>query len=181
MDITQLRRFKIFRRVGLFGIEPEHPETPGRMSAYVQEVFEKDPKTLLWITPQGQFTDVRANLNLRPGAAALAASQPDVSVFCVAVEYCFWQDQKPELFLRFRSCETQDRSTSGWFRVMRQVMQENLDALSALVIQRDPEAFNQPLGKGKAKTSRLYDWILRLRGQHGDIQTRQPSKERSHS
>lgn len=179
MDITQLRRFKIFRKVGLFGIDPEHPETPGVMDAYIRQVFTENPKTLLWITPQGQFTDVRSKLSLRPGAAALAASYPDVSVFCISVEYSFWQDQQPELFLRFRSCTTQDRSTSGWFRVMRQAMQENLDALATLVIQRDPDAFLQPLGKGQARTSRLYDWLLRFRGQHGEIETRQQTKERS--
>jgi 1-acyl-sn-glycerol-3-phosphate acyltransferase len=179
MEISQLRRFRIFRKVGLFGIDPDHPETPAKMDAYIQEVFRLNPKALLWITPQGQFTDVRDKIRLRPGAAALAARNPQASVFCVGMEYNFWQDQKPELFLRFQPCLTEDLSTSGWYRAMRRAMQENLDALSKLVVRRDASAFIQPLGQSRAKTSLLYDWLLRLRGQHGDIKIRQNSKEGS--
>ena len=58
-------------------------------------------------------------------------------------------------------------------------MQENLDALSKLVVRRDASAFIQPLGQSRAKTSLLYDWLLRLRGQHGDIKIRQNSKDGS--
>ncbi len=179
MDIVQLRRYRIFRKIGAFGIDPEHPQTPAKMNTYIEEVVAQHPNALLWITPQGQFTDVRDAVNLRPGAAALAAKHTKASVFCVGVEYNYWQDQKAELFLRFQTCNTDDRSTSGWFRAMRQAMSENLDTLSQLVIKRDPSNFLQPLGSGRSRTSRVYDLMLRLRGQEGEIQTRPSSQKRS--
>ena len=104
MDAAQLRRFFFFRRLGIFGIEPNSAESLQAMTGYVRGEFDRAPKTTLWITPQGEFADVRTPIRIRPGASVLAAQCSDrpLSVISLAIEYVYWTDRRPELMLAVR-------------------------------------------------------------------------------
>jgi len=191
MEATQLAKFGFFKRLGVFGIEPDAPGAIDAMTAHVSERFIQHPKTTLWLTPQGTFADVRTPIRLRPGAAAIAAralpldtaaaaaGEPHggLLVLSVAMEYAFWLDRKPELLLRAAriSAPTDEagvRPTTGaWNRAMTAVMHANAAALAALVVARDPAALRCVGGKGarNANNSRVWDWWLRLRGGSGRI------------
>lgn len=169
MEAEQLRKFSFFRKLGVFGINPDDPASLEAMTAYVRSRFEADPRTVLWITPQGQFADVREPIRLRPGAAAVAARSPSVTVVSVAVEYSFWSDRRPELFLRFARVGGKADSTAGWTREMTAVMQQNADALAGLVIARDYAPFSPIMDASRGRINPLYDLWLRLRGRKGDI------------
>lgn len=170
MDLAQLRRFGFFRGVGLFGVDPDNPASLEAMREYVLGYFAAEARPTLWITPQGRFEDVRQRVRLRPGAAALAAGAgPRVRVVAIAMEYAFWSDQKPELFLRAEPVVAERASTSAWHRALSEGMQANADALAALVMARDPGAFVHLSRGSAAKTNPMWDVILRLRGQSGSI------------
>jgi 1-acyl-sn-glycerol-3-phosphate acyltransferase len=176
IDREQLERFKFFRKLGFFGIDPEDPRSLEDMFEYVTASFQSTPQTWLWLTPQGQFTDVRKPVRIRPGAAKIAASTPDIDVMSLAIEYAFWQDSKPEVLVRFARIEPQQTTTSGWQRAMTEGMQANADALSRLVQDRDIKAFERILGSG-TRNAFIYDLYLRLRGRHGEIEARRESAE----
>lgn len=176
MEAAQLERFAFFRRLGVFGVDPDDAASLRSMGNYLEQAFAVEPRTTLWITPQGEFADVREEVRLRPGAAAIAARLNDVAVVCLAVEYGFWVDQRPEAFLRLEACPSPGAgaSTSAWLRAMTQSMRRNGEELARLVIARDPAAFEPVLGAAPqgepGRINPAYDLWLRLRGKGGAIQ-----------
>lgn len=174
MDYDQLKRFAFFKFCGIFGVDPHSAASLERMGAYVRERFQADPRTTLWITPQGEFADVRTPIRIRPGAAAIAARTPGIRVASVAIEYGFWVEQKPEVFLRAEPipAPSEQPSTADWQRALTAGMAANSQALARRVMARDPDAFTIILGKGVAQTSPLYDLYLRLTGRAGSIQAK---------
>jgi len=71
MDAEALGKYRVLRRVGVFGIEPG-PRGAARFLRVGLDLLA-DPATLLWITAEGAFTDPRRRpVCLRPGIAHLA-------------------------------------------------------------------------------------------------------------
>jgi hypothetical protein len=173
IDIEMLRKFGFFRKLGLFGIDPESPGSVRTMVDYVRERFQKDDRATLWITPQGRFADVRAPLEIRPGAAMIAARTQGVRVLSLAIEYPFWLDQKPEVCVRLAeiACAA-DSKTTDWQRAMAQGMRDNAHTLAELVIAREPSAFETLGAVQGARTNPVYDWWLRVRGKTGELRDR---------
>ncbi len=170
MDVIQLRKFNFFRKLGLFGIDPDSKASMRAMAQYVSQRFASDAFPTLWITPQGRFADVRSPLQIRPGAAAIASAHPGLHVLSVAVEYTFWLDQRPEIMLRVESVPEPPRpSTLAWQRTITSAMTHNQSALAQAVIARDPGAFTTLLGGGAARTNIAYDLWRRLRGSRTDV------------
>ncbi|MFM7051417.1 MAG: hypothetical protein ACKOYN_04685 [Planctomycetota bacterium] len=167
IDARELARFRIFRKVGLFGVDPDDPRTLDLMRAYVAQLAAKDPRIAFVLTPQGAFADVRDEVVPRPGAAALAAALAPDRAVSVAVEYGFWVDQKPEVFLRAEAIDCAEGGLLSWQRRIAQAMQANQRALGGLVRARDASAFAPlsprfaPKGGG---TNPVYDLWLRVTG-----------------
>ena len=179
MDAEQLERFRFMRKLGIFGIDPDDPASLDAMQSYVDQWFHAKERPAVWITPQGRFTDVREPIRLRPGAAALAAGHPEVKVLTVNAEYTFWQDQKPEIFVRFARCESERATTPGWHRALTETMRESQSRLAELVVQRDPRQFTSLIGGESARINPIYDWWLWLRGRSGGIEARRRSSAES--
>ncbi len=171
MEAAQLRRFSFFRKLGVFGINPDSPEAFEFMQTYLAEQLGSNPRSTLWITPQGQFTDVREPIRIRPGVAAIAAKLPHPApAISVAIEYAFWADQRPELLLRVAPIDPPaEPSTTGWTRAIRDAMQSNAGALAQLSIKRDPQLFETLDGGDTAKVHPLYDLYLKVTGRAGAI------------
>lgn len=178
MDAAQLARFGFFRKLGTFGLDPDDPASLRAMSAYLGRYFDEDAAPTLWITPQGRFADVRAPLKIRPGAAAIAASDPRTRAVCVALEFPFLLDAKPEVWVRACPIEPADEqeggrpSTTGWHRAIVRTMRENQAALAELVIARDPDAMTDIIGGSASNGNPLYDLYLRLTGRGGGLTDR---------
>lgn len=169
MDQTQLEKFRFFRHLGLFGIDPDESKNKTAMLEYVHREWARSPRTVLWITPQGRFADVRAELELRPGAAAIAARTPGVRVVSLSIEYSFWLDQRPEMFLRLAPVAGPEKpSMARWHRALKEGMAENAAALAELVIARNPWAFESLL-ESRAGINPAMNFLLRLRGKSPDI------------
>ncbi len=165
MDRSQLERFSIFRRVGVFGIDPDDPRSLAAMIRYVEGELAVDRRSVIFITPQGKFVDARSPIENRPGAATLASRVAEMRVVAVAVEYGFWIDARPEIFLRMREVSPPaERSTAHWHSSITQAMQENSVQLAASVISRDEGRFARIAGAGSAKINPIYDLWLRLTG-----------------
>ena len=171
MDAAELERFELFRRLGVFGIDPADPGARDRVINHAAAALRADAPATLWITPQGRFADVRAPIQLRPGAAAIAARVHPCRVVCIAVEYAFWLDNRPEIFVRAARCDQPAAAptTTSWHRAMHACMQGNAAALASLVIARDPAPFETLLGAGAATINPAVDLWLKLRGKAGPL------------
>lgn len=147
--------------------------------ARVDERFSSDALPALWITPQGRFSDAREPIRIRPGAAAVAAAHPGCRVAVANIEYAFWQDRRPEVFVACRAIAPPSGAssdgapgrvgTTAWHRAMRLAMQANADRLAEAVVARDPAAFDLLIGGGSTRIQPIYDLWLRLRGRGGEI------------
>ena len=173
MDIAQLRKLGIFRKVGTFGVDPDDPQSLDAMARFLADAFRAHDRPAFWINPQGRFEDVRTPIEVRPGAPRVAADASaagqDVRALSVALEYPFWLDPNPELLIRVEPVEPARTNTPGWLRAMRDAMRTNAAALAELAIARDPAPFENLLGGSGAKINPLYDLWLRLRGKQADL------------
>jgi len=174
MDAKQLARFGFFRKLGVFGVDPDDRRSAGAMVEYARERFAERPRTTLWITAQGRFTDPREAVTLRPGAAMVAARTPGVRVACLAVEYAFWQERKPGVFL---ACEEVGapvgdgaRSSGAWQRAMTAGLARVAGRLASAVIERDPVAFEHVGTARGGRVNPAFDLWQRLRGRGGAIE-----------
>ena len=171
IEAKQLSRFRFMRRLGLFGIDPDHPGALGAFVQHAAERFAAEPNTVLGLTPQGSFTDVRTPVRIRPGAGAVAARLDGVRVATVSCEYVFWADRKPDLLIHAHACPTPDRvTTAGWTRALTDSMEHGRRTLASLSIARDTSEFEPLFGQAGASVHPVYDLLLRLRGTRAEIE-----------
>lgn len=169
MDRVELERFAILRRVGIFGVDPDDPATLPAMVEYLEAERARLGPFVFIVTPQGSFADPRDPVRLRPGAAAAIARLGIRRVVAVAIEYAFWADRKPEVFLRIEAVEPPESPTRvRWHRALEDSMRHNGEALATLVRGRDPRAFEMLIG-GAARVHPVYDLWLRLTGRGNAI------------
>ncbi|RRA47911.1 lysophospholipid acyltransferase family protein [Acidipila sp. EB88] len=96
MDARAFSRYGIFRKLGLFPVEQDTPRGAAQFLRGAARIFA-DPGAVLWLTPQGHFTDTRARpIQFRAGLDALLRRTPDVTVLPLALEYTFWDERLPE-------------------------------------------------------------------------------------
>lgn len=172
MDATQLVKFPILRKIGIFGIHPDDPASMNAMGDFVAQRFQELPRPTLMLTPQGQFADLRAPLVIRPGTAALAARFTTCRVLSVSIEYTFWLDKKPEVLLRVQEVPRPEQpSTTSWHRAITQTMEANAASLAQRVMARDPAPFTTLSGGSSSGTSPFYNMWNRLRGRSTSLTT----------
>ena len=190
MEAEQLMKFAFFRKLGIFGIDPDAPGAIDAMGAHVLGRFTARPNTAFWLTPQGEFTDVRAPIRLRPGAAAVAAKLDGFTASgaqgcrCVAVasELVFWTDLRPEMLLHAVELAAPAAgqgpgSTLDWTRRMTTGLQDACTQLTGLAMARDPNAFDVLLGAGDGRINPLYNLYLTLTGRSAAINAKRRTRK----
>ncbi len=148
IDADALEAYAIFKRVGLFGVDPDPLKGAAQFLRVSARIVE-DPATSLWVTPQGRFSDVRERpLGFRPGLGRLASRHPQAVFLPLAIEYGFWEEPKPEAFVSFgapvRGADLGDDPNTA----LEARLAETLDTLSTAVAARDPAPFATLLDGG---------------------------------
>lgn len=166
MDETALKKYRIFEKLGFFGIDPTSVRGAARFLRTSEVILAESPRTL-WVTAQGQFADVRQRpLNLRPGIGHVALRSPHAVIAPLAYEYCFWNERTPEALIRFgptiRIADHPNRSAEEWTAVIEEAMTSNLDTLNQETMTRDPNRFTTLLG-GNVGVGGIYDLWRRTR------------------
>lgn len=170
IEMPMFDRFRFMRKLGLFGIDPAHPEALRAMVSYIRAECNHEPRTAVFITPQGALTDPREPILVRPGIASLATALPSARVLCVLAELTFWHDKRPELMLLVRPCPAPETpTTAAWTRAVRAEMQSGADELARLAIARDEAAFVPMLAPKGSAVNPAYDLWQRLRGRSARI------------
>jgi 1-acyl-sn-glycerol-3-phosphate acyltransferase len=172
MDATALDKYKFLSRLGFFGVEQNSLAGARRFLDIGRQIANR-PGTVLWITAQGRFSDVRERpLKLAPGLAHLLKNSPDVIVFPMAVEFPYAEERKPEALVRFGLClASAHASTKNMTAVLERELTHTMDELANSAIHRDYRGFETILS-GKSGVGGVYDvWRslkTRLRGQKFD-------------
>jgi 1-acyl-sn-glycerol-3-phosphate acyltransferase len=172
IDIDALARYRFMSRIGLFGIEPSSRRGAARFLKTGLRILD-NPQAMLWITPEGRFTDVRARpVRLRPGLAHLARRAPRVLLVPLALEYVFWEERTPEALCRFGhpidAGSDLGHSIDTGSALLQHRLEETMEALALAAIARDPDRFSVLL-RGRAGVGGVYDrwrWLrARLRNE----------------
>lgn len=167
MDSAALEKYGFLTKLGVFGVEQ------GTRAGAVQflrmgESILRRPDAVLWITPEGKFTDPRQRpVELRPGLSHLIKRVGAVTAIPLAVEYTFWNERLPEILVRFGDAVDftgSDRSkpvTEITERLNRK-LESTLDELESLALERDPSLFHTLL-LGRSGIGGIYDSWRRLK------------------
>ncbi|WP_336488890.1 lysophospholipid acyltransferase family protein [Methylobacterium nigriterrae] len=159
-DAAMLERYRIFRRIGAFGVDLDTARGAAQFLAASRKILAR-PDRMIWITAQGRFADVRARpLGLRPGVARLPEIAPDALFLPLALEYAFWDERGAEAFAAF-GAPIPGRDLLALSRSERLARLESeltgtLDRLGADVIAREPGRF-EPLLSGRKGIGGVYD------------------------
>jgi 1-acyl-sn-glycerol-3-phosphate acyltransferase len=161
-----LAQYRFLERLGFFGIEV------GTMRGYLaflrrSQSILSHPKSVFWITAQGEFVDPRARpIRLKKGIGHLAHRLPTGTIIPMAIEYPFWNDRCPEALVRFGAPNTvspgTQRSPAAWTARIEHALQETQDRLGEESRRRDPAAFTTILG-GSSGVGGIYDLWRRVR------------------
>ncbi len=171
MEAAALRRYSFFRRIGMFPVDTQSSRAAAAFLRTAEGILSR-PNTTLWMTPEGQFTDVRQRpVVWRPGLAALVARLPHCTVIPIALEYTFWDERLPEALaligtpLHIADGARFDRD--HWQSILTAAMTQAQNELATLAIARSPDNFTTML-RGRSGIAFIYDaWSrmsARLRG-----------------
>jgi 1-acyl-sn-glycerol-3-phosphate acyltransferase len=166
MDAAALERHRFFKRLGMFGVDPDSRRGAAAFLRNGLAVLER-PRSNLWVTAEGQFRDARQRpIRLKPGLAHLALRARGVLLVPLALEYTFWNERHPEALLRFGEPIGVDAEPEAdlesWTRRLEQGLESTMDLLSRDARSRDPQRFESLLS-GNAGVGGVYDAWRRLR------------------
>jgi 1-acyl-sn-glycerol-3-phosphate acyltransferase len=174
IDAAMLERYKMFCRLGFFGVEQRSRRGASQFLRTSETVLQS-PRHLLAITPQGRFSDVRERpIHFEPGLGHLATRVERALFVPFVVEYVFWEERLPEILVRFgepvevRREHAASFEPAEWTKLFEEKLASAQDALAGESQRRNPEDFEIML-KGGAGQGGIYDWWrefkARLRGE----------------
>jgi 1-acyl-sn-glycerol-3-phosphate acyltransferase len=181
MDEAALKHYGFLRKLGFFPVENGTRRGAAQFIHAAHQILST-PNSVLWISPEGRFTDMRTRpAHFRPGLATLVARVGACTLVPLAIEYTFWDERLPEILV---SCgqpvevtDGEQHSVEEWNDRLEAALAATQDELAALAKLRDPARFETILS-GRVGTSGVYEAWKRLvalltgrvyEGSHGNI------------
>jgi 1-acyl-sn-glycerol-3-phosphate acyltransferase len=177
IDSAALERYRFFKRLGFFGIEPQ-TQRGARTFLRTSHALLTSPRNALWLTPQGRFMDVRKRpLRLQAGIGALAAREPATIFLPLAIEYAFWTEPRPEILVAFGDPflpgDEPALSAAEWTLTFTEALESVQDELATGSCRRDLSEW-VTLNRGEPGVSGVYDgwrWLqARISGERFERQ-----------
>ena len=168
IDAAMLANYKMFGWLGFFGVERGLQAASSRRGAIQflrnAENILRDDLSLLVITPQGRFADVRERpVRFEAGLGHLATRVERAMFLPMATEFVFWEERLPEILVRFgepvevRAEHAAAFDAKYWTTLFEQKMAATQDALAAAAQRRNPDEFQIVLRCGAGQGG-VYDW-----------------------
>lgn len=142
IDAEALEGYKFMKKIGLYGVTHGNAGAMRRFLRTSKAVLENSRKSILWITPQGRFTDQRERpASFQPGLGAVLSRNfhPEkVTVIPAAFEYTFGEEKKPEIMINFGPPLTppDKNDSTSWTKACEDALGETQDQLARSVISR---------------------------------------------
>lgn len=164
IDHTALKKYPVFQKLGFYGVDLNSLAGAKQFLAITRELL-KHATTAIWITPSGQFADVRTRSSFQPGLGHVAATAAGVTLLPIAIEYTFWEERTPEALIEFGHpirTASGNKSKQDWQAELECRLAETQERLTAKAISRDSSQFEILLG-GSAGVGGWYDIARRTR------------------
>lgn len=179
MDAEALKKYAFMQRIGIFGVEQGSARGAARFLQVSRGLLSR-PGKAVWMTPQGEFADVRKRpLKLQPGLAHIARDCGAI-VQPIAFELTFWNEARPEILVSFGDqIDTLGKgyAVAEWNLRLAQALTVAQDDLADAAMSRDPAAFTTFID-GSTGVNFIYDGWRYLKAMvkgekfsaaHGDI------------
>jgi 1-acyl-sn-glycerol-3-phosphate acyltransferase len=166
IDAAALRRYGFFNWLGFYPVEPR--STRGARSFLkTSRAILASEHNMIWLTPQGRFSDVRERpVRLQRGIGVLASQIKEAVFVPLVIEYAFWTEPRPEVLLSFGEATTPKdeltRSAREWTEFFGDSLGATQDKLAAGSCRRDPAEWIV-LDRGASGVTAMYDAWRRLR------------------
>jgi 1-acyl-sn-glycerol-3-phosphate acyltransferase len=181
MEAGALKHYGFLRKMGIFPVEIGTPRGAAQFLRTAKQITSTQG-AVLWLTPEGRFTDPRTRPAVfRAGLATLAERIGPCTLVPLATEYTFWDERLPEILLCFgqpiRVDGVRQQSTSEWNECLESALAATQDELAVLSKLRDPAHFETLLSGGEGISGIYEGWkrFLSLvtgrayHGSHGSI------------
>jgi 1-acyl-sn-glycerol-3-phosphate acyltransferase len=98
IDENQLNPYPYLKKIGLFSVDMKNPQKAafGLRSALK---LISNPKSLLWIFPQGGYRDASLPIKFEQGISWLLEKKPHLTILPVSIMYGFFRTPKPEVMI----------------------------------------------------------------------------------
>ena len=167
MDAAALEKYGILKKVGIFPVEMDSARGAVQFLRIGEAVLNDGG--VLWVTPQGRFSDPRERpLKFKAGMAALAARVATARGSCtllpLAIEYPFWNERLPETLLYLAEplkVEAGDVVEQIQMRALNS-LQEAMAEMERLALSRSADGFELLQG-GSLGTGGFYALGQRLK------------------
>jgi len=173
IDADALENYRIMSQLGFYGVRLERFDGASDFLSVTKTILEAKRVTI-WITPEGQFSDVRDHSqSLMPGLSHLASKFPNVKFVPVAFEYAFWNESRPQIFARIGApiSSPTPLSKSDWNRLLTERLRQTQCDLAESVKTRNPAEFEYLIASRPVRLS-WYDygrsWSAWLKGKSFD-------------
>ncbi len=141
IDDRMLKRYRLFKRLGFFGIKADSASGALAFIRRVDSILNSS-KNMLWLTPQGRFADARERApRFRSGIGAIASRLTAAKFLPLAIEYTFWTEPKCEILVSFGepivTTSVPERSPNEWTRVLAQALEKAQDDVARAAERRE--------------------------------------------
>jgi 1-acyl-sn-glycerol-3-phosphate acyltransferase len=162
IDAAMLERYKFFCKLGFFGVEQRSRRGAIQFLRNAENILS-EPDSLLAVTPQGRFADVRERpVRFAAGLGHLATRVERAVFVPMAMELVFWEERLPEILARFgettviRAEHANAFAPTYWTTLFEQKLETTQNALAVEVQARDPDKFEIVLRGGSGQGG-VYD------------------------
>lgn len=101
MGAEQFEKFRFFRKLGVFSVDPSSPTDAAAAFRYSVRVLRRQGAPSLWIFPAGEMLPYGGEVRYRDGFARIACAAGDVQIVPVAFRATFLKEQHPDVAILF--------------------------------------------------------------------------------
>jgi 1-acyl-sn-glycerol-3-phosphate acyltransferase len=163
MDANALAGYPLLRKLGMFPVE-QGALVGGKQFLRVSSQILNMKSSMLWMTPQGAFTDVRRRpVAFKSGLQGLMRRNSGAIAVPLAIEYTFWDDRLPEVLMNVGPAQRFDSSFSAGEiqERLQNAMLSAQDHLAELALTRRAASFDTILS-GRSGIGLFYDAWRRI-------------------
>jgi 1-acyl-sn-glycerol-3-phosphate acyltransferase len=166
IDAQALKKYRVFAQMGFYGIELHSLHGAADFLRISKRILA-EPKSSLWITPEGRFADPRDHTApLMPGLAHLALQHENLYLVPLAMEYVFWEERLPEALQRIgrpiHNSEIKHLSKPQALEFLAARLRDNQKHLADSIIARRGEDFEVQIS-GKSGAWGFYDALRKMK------------------
>lgn len=175
IDAEALNKYRFFGKLGFFGVE-QQSQRGAMQFIRTAGTLLRQPDTILWLTPQGRFADVRERpARFKPGLGHLPRCVERAAYVPLALEYTHWEERKAEVLCRFGPVEIAGGKAGlraieerDWTPHFERQLQAAQDALALEAQRRAPQDFEVLMRAGTG-VGAIYDsWRALRSGWRGE-------------